>query len=180
MEKKETSKYDVLKKTPEAIVRLTGLEIEPFEDLWAKVEPLDTAQRQMRLRRSKRRQRKAGGGRKVSLVLEDRLLLLLTYNHLYVGHVFLGNLFGIDNSNVSRHIRRLTPLVSSLYDIPKKRIRLAGAVIGPAEIAALFKKPATVPVVRKIKGSKNFDPCSTFANVPVHGSELLIRVQTVR
>lgn len=180
MEKKETSKYDLLKKIPEAIVRLTGLEPEPFEDLWAKVEPLDTVQRQKRLRPSKRRQRKAGGGRKVSLALEDRLLLLLTYNHLYVGHAFLGNLFDIDNSNVSRYIRRLTPLVGSLYDIPKKRIRLAGAVIGPAEIAALFKKPVTVPVVRKIKGSKNFDPCSTFASVPIHGSESLIRVQTVR
>ena len=50
---------------------------------------------------------KPGGGRKHALVLAGRLLMLLIYYRTYVTHAFLGFLFGLDDSAVSRNLKAI-------------------------------------------------------------------------
>jgi hypothetical protein len=56
-----------------------------------------------RLKKPKR-SRKAGGGRRFELALEERLLLTLMYLRLYVSQTLLGYMFDLDDSSVSREI----------------------------------------------------------------------------
>ena len=113
-----------LKKNPNLFRRFTGLEIAKFEALLATLEPIYAANEQQRLGR-KGRARKIGGGAQFSLSLEDRLLMTLLYYKLYITHEFLGLLFGIDNSNVSRTIRHLNPLLAKIFRVPERKIRLS-------------------------------------------------------
>ena len=66
-----------------------------------------------------RRQRKAGGGRKFELGLEERLLLTLMYLRLYVSQTLLGYMFDLDDSNISREINeRMMPSLKEVLPLP--------------------------------------------------------------
>jgi hypothetical protein len=113
-----------LKKNPSLFRRFTGLEVLQFEKLLAQLEPIYAANEQKRLGR-KGRIRPIGGGAQFSLDLECRLLILLLYYKLYITHEFLGILFSLDNSNISRTIRHLNPLLAQVFRVPERRIRLS-------------------------------------------------------
>src|SRR4030095_6436127 len=105
---------------------------EAFDRLLAELEPLyrraDTTRKTRRPRR-----RKPGAGRKFTLPLADRLLMLLMYYRTYTTHALLGFLFGIDQSAVCRNINPLQPLLAGIFRIPERRVEL-----GPDEIRELF------------------------------------------
>src|SRR5215208_2502826 len=108
-----------LLRVPATFRRLTGLSPEAFARLLGEV---GVAWQQGPARRAGRpgRQRRPGGGRKPALALADRLLMLLIYYRTYVPHTFLGFLFGLDDSNVSRSNRRLEPLLAGVFRIPER------------------------------------------------------------
>jgi hypothetical protein len=54
------------------------------------------------------------------LSLRDRLLMLLAYYRLYVSMTLVEFLFEIDQTNVSRNIRILEPLVRQCVPLPEK------------------------------------------------------------
>ena len=54
--------------------------------------------------------------------LEDEILLVLIYYRFYVSLQFLEYLFGLDESNVCRHIQRLEPMLADTTKIKKNRI----------------------------------------------------------
>jgi DDE superfamily endonuclease/Helix-turn-helix of DDE superfamily endonuclease len=112
-----------------------------------------TADQAARTRRGNRagRQRKAGAGRKAALTLADRLLTLLIYYRTYVPHVFLGFLFGLDDSNVSRSNRRLEPLLAGIFRIPERKVKLS-----QEEIRELFFDSTERPTARPVRGQKRF------------------------
>src|SRR5437763_12055830 len=114
---------DRLLRAPATFRRLTGLTPTSFHRLLAEVA---TAEERARDRRAARpgRRRKAGAGRKPSLPVADRLLMLLIYYRTYVPHTFLGSLFGLDDSNVSRSNRRLEPLLAGVFRIPERKAAL--------------------------------------------------------
>lgn len=60
-------------------------------------------------------------GRNAKLALEDQVIMLLLYYRSYVTMVFVGHLFGIDDSNVCRMIKRLEPLLAKVMAITKDR-----------------------------------------------------------
>ena len=97
------------------------------------------------------RQRKAGAGRKPALSLADQLLMLLMYYRTYVPHTFLGFLFGLDDSNVSRSNRRLEPLLAGIFRIPQRKIEL-----GQDEIRELFFDSTERPTARPVRGQERF------------------------
>jgi hypothetical protein len=107
-----------------AFRRLTGITPSAFAGLLAQLAP---RHEQAEARRKARpgRKRKPGGGRKHSLVLADRLLMLLIYYRTYVTHAFLGFLFGLDDSAVGRNINPLQPLLAGIFRIPERRVELA-------------------------------------------------------
>jgi hypothetical protein len=141
---------DRLLRTPTTFRRLTGLSPAAFRRLLGEVT---AAAEQTRTRRATRpgRQRKAGGGRKPSLALADQLLMLLIYYRTYVPHAFLGFLFGLDDSNVSRGHRRLGPLLASIVRIPERRVKLT-----EGEIRELFFDSTERPTQRPVRGQRRY------------------------
>lgn len=139
-----------LLQTPSAFRRLTGLTPVAFHRLLSEVATADQLARTRRASRSGR-QRKAGAGRKSTLPLADQLLMLLIYYRTYVPHTFLGFLFGLDDSNVSRSNRRLEPLLAGIFRIPERKVELARD-----EIQELFFDSTERPTARPVRGQKRF------------------------
>jgi len=139
-----------LRKSPMAFRRLTGITPAAFDGLLAQLAP---RHEQAEARRKARpgRKRKPGGGRKHSLVLADRLLMLLIYYRTYVTHAFLGFLFDLDDSAVGRNINPLQPLLAGIFRIPERRIELA-----EDEIRELFFDATERPTRRPKRGQKEF------------------------
>jgi hypothetical protein len=106
------SHTDRLRRAPKAFRRLTGITPFAFDELLEKLAPLHERAEARRKGRPGR-QRKPGGGRKPTLELADRLLMLLIYYRTYTTHAFLGFLFGLDDSAVGRNINPLAPLLAS-------------------------------------------------------------------
>ena len=103
-----------LKKRPGHLQNFTGLSVEQFEEL---VEALRAeVSRSQGL--AKPRQRAVGGGRKTKLGLEDQVVVTLMYYRLYLTQVLLGYLFDLDDSNVSRVVNRLRPLLLEVLPLP--------------------------------------------------------------
>lgn len=123
--KKETRPTIVLKlqKNSKLFIRFTGLTPDKFADLVSKLKPLYKKNEERRLKKVNR-QRAIGGGTQFKLKIEDRLLMLLLYYRTYITHEFLGLMFGLHNSNVSRIIKHLNPLLSQIFRVPEKRIKL--------------------------------------------------------
>lgn len=130
-------KSTLLKRHPETFRKLTGLTIEKFEELLHDLAPLyDKAEAKLLYRLN--RQRAHGGGRKQDLSLDDKLVMLLMYYHLYVTHELLGIIFNLHNSNVSRHINRLKPLLAQVFHIPTQRITLSEVKVTENQLLDLF------------------------------------------
>jgi hypothetical protein len=144
------SQTDRLLRLPATFRRLTGIDPPAVRQLLAELRPAwDRAQG----RRGERpgRRRKAGAGREFALPLPDRLLMLLVYYRTYVPHTFLGFLFGVDDSTVSRNNRRLEPLLAGIFRIPERRVDLR-----PEEVRALFFDGTERPAYRPARGQKRY------------------------
>ena len=124
--KKQLTKVSKLKKNPLHFRRLTGITIEKFDEIYEQLEPLYQEFNQKRLEsKNKNRKRRVGAGSQYKLDLEDRLLMLLIYYRTYTTHIFMGFLFNINDSNVSRNINPLHPLLAKIFKIPEKKIKMS-------------------------------------------------------
>jgi DDE superfamily endonuclease/Helix-turn-helix of DDE superfamily endonuclease len=139
-----------LQQAPTTFRRLTGLTPPAFRRLLGEVMAADAQTRSRRATRPGRK-RKAGGGRKPDLALADQVLMLLIYYRTYVPHTFLGFLFGLDDSNVSRGNRRLEPLLAGIFRIPERRVKLT-----EEEIRELFFDSTERPTQRPVRGQKRY------------------------
>jgi hypothetical protein len=144
------SHTDRLRKAPTAFRRLTGITPFAFDELLEKLGPLyDQAEARRRARPG--RKREPGGGRKHTLELADRLLMLLIYYRTYTTHAFLGFLFGIDDSAVGRNINPLGTLLAGIFRIPERRVE-----ISEDEIRELFFDATERPTRRPKRGQRAF------------------------
>ncbi len=122
-------RYHSLRKRQRQFQSFTGLTVIEFDRLVALIRTDWSIQRHERLERhNPERKRKEGAGRKYALeTLEDQLLLTLVWSRLYLVYFVLEHLFGIDESTVSRTIRRIVPLLQDRFmlpaRLPKKKIR---------------------------------------------------------
>jgi len=109
---------DVLREDPSWIPLLMGL---PAESFWQLVEAVQTAYPSYEQHRHERpdRQRGVGGGRKCDLPLVIRVALVLTYLRLHVSQALVAKLFGATQSDVSRELRRLVPLLKQVLPCPE-------------------------------------------------------------
>lgn len=112
-----------LAKRPKIFRTLCGLSPQQFKELLQKLEPLwSEAEYQRQNWRGRKRQ--IGGGDKQKLTLGEQLFMLLMFYRTYSGQVFIGMVVGLDDSNVSRRIRRLEPVLTRIFRIPAKKIAL--------------------------------------------------------
>lgn len=139
-----------LRKHPHTFRRLTGITPEKFDEIMQQLKPQYEQWNEARRERPGRK-RSVGGGRQFRLALEDKLLLLLLYYRTYTTHVFLGFLFGIDDSNVGRNMNPLQPFLASIFRIPEKRIRLT-----EEEILDLFFDGTEQPMHRPKRGQQKW------------------------
>ena len=139
-----------LRRSPNAFRQLTGITPVVFDQLLADLTP---RYEQADAKRKNRpgRQRQPGAGRKHALDLADRLLMLLIYYRTYTTHVFLGFLFGVDDSAVGRNINPLQPLLAGIFRIPERRVKL-----DPEDMRELFFDATERPTRRPSKGQREF------------------------
>lgn len=136
--------------SPATFRRLTGLSPKEFRRLLAELDP--AWQRDQDRRRTRTpRQRQPGAGHPFALPLADRLLMPPIYYRAYVSHVFLAFLCGIDESTVSRNIRRLEPLLAGLFRTPERKVALT-----EDEIREAFVDATERPTNRPQRGRKRY------------------------
>jgi len=110
--------YEQLKRNPRKFVALTGLTVAEFE----KVLPAYTRAYQRRFPGTQTmtgqpRQRQAGGGRKATWAsMEQKLLFVLVFQKAYPLQVLLGEVFDLSQSQATRWIHRLLPVLKETLD----------------------------------------------------------------
>ena len=110
--------YDELKEQPRKFISFTSLTpkefnllLPAFEQAYLKQYPVS------KTKTGKTRKRKAGGGRKGSLVsIEQKLLFALVYQKSYPLQAVMGELFGIGQSQANECIHRLLPILKQALD----------------------------------------------------------------
>ena len=97
--------------------RFMGLSKNRFDHLAGKLGPVWECYERKRLSQKKRK-RKIGGGMNYKLKgIREKLSVVLLYYKLYVTQEFLGELFGgLNQSNISRLINRMTPILLEVAD----------------------------------------------------------------
>jgi len=103
-------RYTKIRKNPKTFQRLFGINVAQFDIILKKVAP----QWQSNVISGYKRL-----GRDYKLDLSDMVLMLLLYDRSYVTQIFVGYLFGIDDSRVCRIIQRLEPILASVMAIQK-------------------------------------------------------------
>lgn len=103
-------RYTKIRKNPKTFQRLFGITPQEFEIIVKKAEP-------------KWHERVISGykrpGRDYKLDLSDMILMLFLYYRSYVTQIFVGYMFGIDDSRVCRIIQRLEPILASVMAMSK-------------------------------------------------------------
>ena len=105
-------RFEKISKQPRVFNRIFGVSVEQAQSIRGGVRPFW----EEKIKGSYKRP-----GRNAKLELADQVLMLLLYYRSYVTMVFVGHLFGIDDSNVCRIIKRLEPLVAKVTAITKDR-----------------------------------------------------------
>jgi hypothetical protein len=129
--------FSTLSKNPPHFRNFSGLTVQEFEALNLKIEEKYTAYEQKRLQRENRK-RAIGAGHPYSLILKDRLLILLIYYHMYTSSTLLGYLFCVSQTSVLKNIRKLEPLVSEVLPLPKLEYGKVRRLETVDEIEAMF------------------------------------------
>jgi len=133
-----------LKTHPAVFSRLFGLTPAQFNTLVAELEP---RWQQAEHRRKTRYQRKikVGSGRPYRLTFEQMVGMYLLYARTYINHVFLGELFRIDNSGVCRYFRKLEPVLKQRF----KPLRIRKINLSEQEIIGLIVDATEQPTERR-------------------------------
>ncbi len=102
--------YIYLSQYPSVFLKMTGLRVAEFDQLIKDNEPLYEQAEEARLNRSNR-QRGIGAGRPSDLARRDQVLLTVIWLRQYPTQDVLGYFFGLHQSNVSRTIERILPVL---------------------------------------------------------------------
>lgn len=103
-------------KNNERLQRFIGLDLSKFDLLVKRIEPLWEEAEHKRLHRENRR-RDIGGGHPYKLkTIKEKLFVILMYYKQYLTQEMLGYMLCIDQSNVSRLIAKLRPIIEAAAD----------------------------------------------------------------
>jgi DDE superfamily endonuclease/Helix-turn-helix of DDE superfamily endonuclease len=133
--------YIKIKKSPIIFNRLFGVSVSQFEEILLKIEPQWQKQVINRYKRP---------GRDYKLELGDMLLLLLLYYRSYITQMFIGYLFGIDDSRVCRIIQRLEPILAGELALTKTKH------LSQEEVETLIIDATEQPIERPSRNQKRY------------------------
>lgn len=134
-------RYTKVRKNPTTFNRLFGVSVQQFNEIMVRVAPQWEKQVTQRYKRP---------GRDYKLDIEDMVLMLLLYYRSYITQVFVGYLFGIDDSNVCRIIKKLEPILAKVISLPKK------PHLSKEEVEELILDVTEQQIERPKKGQKAF------------------------
>jgi hypothetical protein len=103
-------RYEYLSKYPTVFLKMTGLRLNEFDDLYKDVLPQLAQSEIERLERPDRK-RGLGGGRKASLSLKDQIVLTVIWLRKYPTQDVLGYFFGVSQAVVSNYIAHTLPVL---------------------------------------------------------------------
>jgi len=131
--------YDRLSKKPLLFKSFTGLTVKEFDDIYKKeiAKRYDKYEIQ-RLSKRKGRERRYGAGRRFSLDIKNRFLMVLVYYRLYITYTLAGFLFDLDQSNVCRDIQKIEPLIKQCLPIPQKIYKITKRLKTTEEVEKYF------------------------------------------
>lgn len=133
--------YSKIKNHPTTFNRLFGVSVSEFERIFQVVEP------EWEKRVTKRYKRP---GRNYKLDLASQILMLLLYYRSYTTQIFIGFLFGIDDSRVCRNIKTLEPILARVMAISKPRS------LSQEEVEEIIIDATEQQIERPKKGQKAF------------------------
>jgi len=153
---------EYITKKPRIFQRFVGLKINEFEIFTNKVEKCH--KKQMREINNKvERKRRIGGGRQSKILgIKEKLIIILLYYKLYLTQEFLGVIFGIDQSNISRIISSMAKLIEESADpMMNKYLEEAKAEIpnGRASISDMATFLRKYPELEEIMTDCTESPC---------------------
>jgi hypothetical protein len=126
-----------LRQHPAVIKALMGVPAEAFWALIVHIKEQLPAYEEQRLERADR-QRALGGGRDFDQPLVIRVALVLTYLRLHIAQEAVAQLYGATQSDVSRELRRLLPVLQAALPCPAVWQQLAeGADLSPEQCLEL-------------------------------------------
>ena len=134
-------KYIKIRKSPIIFNRLFGVSVSQFDEILLKIEPQWQKQVINRYKRP---------GRDYKLELGDMLLLLLLYYRSYITQMFIGYLFGIDDSRVCRIIQKLEPILAGELALTKIKH------LSQEEVETLIIDATEQPIERPSKNQKRY------------------------
>jgi transposase len=134
-------RYARIVKSPKVFLRLFGVNAIQFNEILTKVTPLWEKKVLGTYKRP---------GRNFALCLEDMVLMLLLYYRSYVTQMFVGYLFGLDDSRVCRIIQKLEPLLAKVMAIPKEKY------LSQEEVEATLVDATEQPIERPKKGQRAY------------------------
>lgn len=118
-----------LRRKPEKFHAFIGLTPDEFDTVLVGVETVYPAAHEARLNHPGRR-RAMGAGHPFTLPVAERLLLTLMYWRVYLTQGLLGYLFDLDDSNVSREIRRMRNVLLQVLPVPMRDSNLLKSPAG--------------------------------------------------
>lgn len=104
--------YKRLAQSPVSFLRASGLTVAMFDEIIEQLKPLWDKEITGVYKRP---------GRYFKMPLEDIVLMALVYYRTYTSMVWIGFLFNLNESNVSRLIRRVEPLLAKIMTINKTK-----------------------------------------------------------
>jgi hypothetical protein len=112
--------YQVIQDKPRTFKSLTGFSPQEFlEVLPTFIQEYENYFEEYQQKATRKRRR--GGGRKSQLkTINDKLLYILVYFHLYPNQQVLGSLFGVGQAQASTWINRLKPLLKNTLGYQKQ------------------------------------------------------------
>jgi len=128
-----------LKARPVIFRRLTGVDVQEFETI---------AEKSTHMWDQLLSDKKISGRPYGLKDLEHHILCLLLYYRCYTTQLFLGFLFGVDDSCVCRSIKRLEPILASVMGIKKDR------TLTEEELSEIIIDCTEQPIQRPKKGQK--------------------------
>ena len=108
----------MLRKKPTWIKAFTGIRAEDF---WLMIDQMETEFFEYELNRHNRKNRKrvVGAGRKFEQSLAQRTVGVLAYLRLNTSQTVIATMFGLQQYEISRDLRRLLPLIRDVLPCPE-------------------------------------------------------------
>lgn len=131
--------YDRLSRKPHLFKSFTGLSVKQFDDVYREIESKYPKHEIKRLSSRKRnRERSIGAGRRFKLDVRNRVIMVLVYYRLYITYTLMEFLFGLDQSNVCRDIRKINGLIRQCLPIPQKLYNVTQRLKTKEEVEQYF------------------------------------------